>query len=202
MKPLVIFGILLVLGLSSCVGFLMVLGAGVDEHHVSIREWATAQILKNDIVSSEIQFHDQHHIDETHAGVGEYAFLSELSGLVPFKGQKFDLLDPNFQSAQPQESGYRFIVYLPDGYHAGVADPYPEARHFSATGAAMCGQFFVVYGWPMDVNQGRRILALDQSGNLFVRAVADVPMPPPWNALYGSGDWGGPPAAGWEPYHR
>ena len=202
MKPLVIFGILLVLGLSSCVGFLMVLGAGVDEHHVSIREWATAQILKNDIVSSEIQFHDQHHIDETHTGIGEYAFLSVLSGLVPFEGQKFDLLDSNFRSAQPQESGYRFVVYLPDGPHAGVADPYPQARHFSSSAAALREQFFVAYAWPVDPNQGHRILAIDQNLNVYVRPMTELPSPPFWYALYGSADWGIPPAAGWEPYHR
>jgi hypothetical protein len=195
-RILIVLGVLFLM-LSAFLVFFYIVGMGADKHHVSGAEWATADRLRAGILAAEVRFQESHYCDEGHPGIGEYGFLSECSA----KGLVLTILDqpdPNLSATRPMESGYGFAVYLPDGPNAGVGDPYPLPRHVSATAAALRERFWVAYAWPLDAMQGKRVLAIDQSGNVWVRPATGFTAPP-WNALYGAAGWGGHPTDDWEP---
>jgi hypothetical protein len=179
--------------------------APIRESLAMDQEPAAATALKSLVFPAQQQFQAGAFATTGNSTKGEFGFFTDLSGTAPFPANvSLELLPPTFQSINPQISGYRFIIYLPDGPQSAVTDPYPAPRHFSATGAALRQTDWVAYAYPADGDQGRRVFAIDQNGLIWAQLMKP-PYPvavPTWNALYGDKGWGGTPDRPWVPYRR
>lgn len=173
------------------------------ESRVMAGEAAAVAQLRSGIFPAEIQFQGGLYADQDGDGVGEYGFLAELAGgavVGQQDGFALALLPGEFKAPTPERSGYRYIVYLPDGQGGAIAAA-PGVRAKNAAAAKDQAKHFVAYAWPASSESGRRIFAITEEG--IVRASAPGPVPaeaPPWNALWDDKGWEDP--AAWQPYRR
>lgn len=173
------------------------------ESRVSANEAAAVATLKSGIFPAQIQFQGGAYADQDGDGIGEFGLLAELAG-GPVVGQRdelvLSLMTADFKAPTPERSGYRYIVYLPDGQGAALIAA-PGARVKNLAAAKEQAKHFVAYAWPAASDHGRRIYAITEEGVL--RASIPGPAPaeaPAWNALWGGKGWEDPPA--WEPHKK
>jgi hypothetical protein len=169
------------------------------ESRVAAQESAAAAALKSGLLPAEVQFQNGGYLDEDGNGIGEYGFFDEMSGQVEAApGITLNLLAPSFHGANPVISGYRYAIFLPEAKDKARADPAPDKPKPDPASASLRERRWIAYAWPVDRKQGRRIFAIDQSGNVYT-TVWDGKVPE-WNALYGGKTWEDPPV--WPPYRR
>jgi hypothetical protein len=188
---------------------------------------AAASALKNTILPAEVQCQAGGAIDDNRNGLGEYGFLSELSGLAPVPASAtapagatttLAFLAPAWRAPVPTVEGYRFAVYLPDGPDGALSDPYPLHARGDPGNAGLRESHWIAYAWPAD-HRFRFAFAIDQSGTCRARFVPDWAhpdrpiVPPAWNALYTPdavpgqppptpGTWNSPVSPDWKPWKR
>jgi prepilin-type N-terminal cleavage/methylation domain-containing protein len=127
------------------------------ESRVSAQEAAAATALKSGILPAEVQFQAGAYQDADGNGLGEYAVSNGLGAGKSFPllsgattttgGVTLNLLAPTYQAANPSISGYKFN------------DPASE----NSSQERVWG----VINQPLDQNQGRRIFAINQAGNIY-----------------------------------
>jgi prepilin-type N-terminal cleavage/methylation domain-containing protein len=127
------------------------------ESRVSAQEAAAATALKSGILPAEVQFQAGAYQDSDGNGLGEYAVSNGLGSNLAFPlmsgattttgGVTLNLLAPTYQAGSPQISGYKF------------RDPLSEASSQE--------RVWGVITQPLDQNQGRRIFAINQAGNIY-----------------------------------
>jgi hypothetical protein len=176
-------------------------------HHVEVQEALAAKNLKSQILPAEVQFQAGAYVDEEGKQNGDYGFLSEMSDEVQVGGIDLNLLGPVFQPGAKgfaSVDGYTYAVYLPDGPHAAIGEPFPGKRVINPAGIILRQRYWVAYCWPVDQAQGTRMFAINQAGKVYATPVADPIVVPAWNALMGGGDkgWTDAAAPGWVPYHQ
>jgi hypothetical protein len=181
---------------------------------VHARPMFAATELTTAILPAEVRFQAAAYIDDNRNGIGEFAFISELSGLAsvsatapsPAVAEATDatwsatsgtvtlaLLPPTFQADVPADEGYRYAIYLPDGPAGAISDPYPLHARGDPAKAALRETRWIAYAWPADASE-HLLFAITESGELYVhdtRSTADptypanpTPTPPAWNALF------------------
>ena len=166
----------------------------------------------------EQQFQAGGYMDENNTGVGEYGFLSELSGAVhDANDQPLSLVDSSLGSS-PQ-NGFLFTLFLPDGANTCLGDPLGKPRQGHLAGAALRRSCFVAYAYPApaaaapanaEANTNTKsttnanttdepvapdstwMYAIDQSGAVYRQRFTGSA--PTWNALYAGKPWQSAPA--------
>lgn len=176
------------------------------ESRVTANESAAATTLKSGVLPAQMQFQAGNYMDQDKDGSGEYGFFQELAG-GPIAGQPADktvkLMMPGevFNTPEPERNGYRYTIYLPDGQGGAVTERL-GVRQPNAAAADAQERQFVVYAWPTDRSQGRKVFALTNDGNVR-RAPGNADgEAPQWNALFGGDDKGWADAPAWPVYHR
>ena len=173
------------------------------ESRVTANESVAVSQLKSGVFPAQIQFQGGMYADQDGDGIGEFGFLAELAG-GPVVGQKDDLvlslMTADFKAPTPERSGYRYIVYLPDGQGGALTAP-PGARPKNVAAAKEQAKHFVAYAWPASSEAGRRIFAITEEGVVRTSKPGPAPAePPPWNALWDNKGWEDPPV--WAPHKR
>jgi prepilin-type N-terminal cleavage/methylation domain-containing protein len=166
------------------------------ESRVSAQEAAAATALKSGILPAEVQFQAGAYQDSDGNGLGEYAISNGLgvgkafplmSGATTTQGGiTLNLLAPTYQFASPQISGYRFN------------DPLSEASSQE--------RVWGIITQPLDSNQGRRLFAINQAGNIYaskpnITACSSATLANNDN-LFGTSLVSAPNTAKWVPYRR
>ena len=170
------------------------------ESRVSAQEAAGATALKSGLLPAQVQFQAGCYIDTDGNGLGEYAtatststylgtahsFILMSGGTTTPGGITLNLLAPTYQSATPQISGYRFN------------DPLSQISSQE--------RVWGVISQPLDSNQGRRVFAINQAGNIYaskpnVTACSSTTSPND-ASLFGTSLVGDPNSADWVPYRR
>ena len=83
---------------------------------------------------------------------------------------------------------YQFTCWLPDGVGGAIGElAGTDARPAVVAASDAQESRFVAYAWPRSLDDGGKVFALDQSGQ--VRVVPWDGLVPHWNALYGGGGW-------------
>ena len=168
------------------------------ESRVSAQEAASATALKSGILPAQVQFQAGAYIDTDGNGLGEYATSTSSSigtgGSFPFMsgatttsgGVTLNLLAPTYQSSTPHISGYQFD------------DPISQ---FSSQ-----ERVWGVMTQPLDSNQGRRVFAINQAGNIYastpnVTACSSTTLAND-SSLFGVSLVNAPVTSKWVPYRR
>ena len=165
------------------------------ESRISANEAAAASSLKSGVFPAQILFQSASYADDDGNGIGDFGFLTEMSGgQLPGSDLKISLLPATWNASTPLLNGYRFATWVYAGPGAASADPRERA---AAKAQAEMG--FVVYAWPDDRKHGRRIFAITATG--VVHSTMWDGNPPEWFALWGSAEqaWTGKPV--W-PVHK
>ena len=165
-------------------------------------EAAAAATLKSGIFPAQIQFQAGGYLDQDQDGIGEFGFFQELSG-GPIAGQKADLklqlLPPAFNVPEPENAGFGFAIFLPDGQGGAVTEQL-GMRATNAKSASAQKKHFVAYAWPVAAGNGRKAYAITEAGVVYVSPAPMTENPPAWNDLFGGKGWDAQPA--WPPYKR
>jgi prepilin-type N-terminal cleavage/methylation domain-containing protein len=166
------------------------------ESRVSAQEAAAATALKSGILPAQVQFQAGAYLDADGNGLGEYATSNGLTAGKSFPllsgqntttgGVTLNLLAPTYQNSTPAISGYKFN------------DPISEASSQE--------RVWGVITQPLDSNQGRRLFAINQAGNIYastpnVTACSSTTLPND-ASLFGSSLVSAPVTAKWVPYRR
>jgi prepilin-type N-terminal cleavage/methylation domain-containing protein len=166
------------------------------ESRVSAQEAASATALKSGILPAEVQFQAGAYLDADGNGLGEYATSTGLTagktfpllsgGTTTTGGITLNLLAPTYQSSTPSISGYKFT------------DPISQASSQE--------RVWGVITQPLDSNQGRRLFAINQAGNIYastpnVTACSSATLPND-GSLFGVSLVSAPVTAKWVPYRR
>ena len=168
------------------------------ESRVSAQEAAGATALKSGLLPAEVQFQAGCYIDTDGNGLGEYATSTStvlgvgqsfplMSGASTTTGGiTLNLLAPTYQKTTPAISGYDFD------------DPQSQI-----SSQERC---WGVISQPLDSNQGRRLFAINQAGNIYastpnVTACSSTTTPNDVN-LFGTSLVLAPNQAKWVPYRR
>jgi hypothetical protein len=159
-------------------------------------------VLRSGVFPAQIQFQAGAYVDQNGDNVGEYGFLSEMSGGA-ITGQpeslKVSLLPEVWNAAHPTVHGYRFACWLPDG-KGGAVGGRDGLRVQNAAAAKAQSERFVVYAWPAD-GAAKPVYALTQAGTIYsIAKVAVGADGPAWNALFGGAGWDAEPT--WEQNRR
>lgn len=166
------------------------------ESRVTAYEAAAKASLKAGVFPAQVQFQGGAYLDEDGDGIGEGGFLDEMAGA---GGKPLSLLPPSWRQAVPM-SGYRFVLYLPDG--EGAAASRAEIQDRSAAAIDARERHWIAYAWPETWGQsGRRAFAILPNGQLLTTKPSSSGSRPEWNAALSAG-WGSAPASGWTPYTR
>ena len=158
-------------------------------------EGAAAASMKGAIFSGQVTMQAGKFIDENNNGIGEYAFIPQLAGLVPLDGVPAGELNiltgafanprrvveendfweyfmSNFREAEgvvdaSESNKYYFRTYLPDG-RGGMYDLKSyRADSDKKQGAALREQYYLVIAWPKKyADPGRKIYAMVQDGQV------------------------------------
>jgi prepilin-type N-terminal cleavage/methylation domain-containing protein len=145
---------------------------------MSANESAAIATLRQ-IVSSQMAVQNSRGIDQDNDGIGEYAWLAEMTGMVavrdatgphngpflapPTLSQSLGHVDAN---GLVVKSGYVYRLSLPDVSGAGLAE---AANGGSPTSEDpdRSEQYFIVYAWPSGyANTGKRAFCVDQRGDI------------------------------------
>ncbi len=177
---------------------------------ISANETSAVGSLKC-ICSAQEAFRTSDSVDLNANGIGEYAFLPELSGLGNYRMNNAGGLGTAGCSSNPfiassfanaaatnesVKSGYCFICYLPSGLAAGTA-AYPIAVDIP-----LAESRFVVYAFPVKFGQsGLRVftitpLVIPFSWPNSSSTYAGPGNAPPWNAALG--DTNGDGSVNWQ----
>jgi hypothetical protein len=134
------------------------------------------------LVSAQIQAQSLLVIDADEDGIGEFAFMSELSGTRdprgPGEGLEMPLLGGSFTSHSPdgrfEVHGYRFRSYLPGPSGEPVGDdPAVASPDVNADGAE---EGWLCYAWPATYGEsGRRTFVVGRSGAVHAADLPEVP---------------------------
>jgi len=166
------------------------------ESRVSAQEAASATALKSGILPAEVQFQAGAYQDSDGNGLGEYAVSNGLGVGKSFRlmsgatttagGITLNLLAPTYQFATPSISGYEFT------------DPQSEVSSQE--------RVWGVITQPLDSNQGRRIFAINQAGNIYaskpnITACSSTTTPND-SSLFGTSLVSAPQTSKWVPYRR
>jgi hypothetical protein len=166
-----------------------------DAHHgpsLQEREATAISTLKSGIVPAMVQFQGGTFLDEDRNQVGEFGFLTEMSGDVDPKAR---FLPAALDGVSPLVGGYRFIVYLPDG--TGAVSTRSAITDHSPAAIALRERHWMAYAWPEKPDDRMRAFAIDERSILFCTTQAAMAGPPPaWNAALSQG-WASAPATGW-----
>jgi hypothetical protein len=155
---------------------------------------AAAATLQSGVFPAQIQFQAGGYADGDADGIGEYGFPDELSGAPVGDGTTLSFLPPAFNAREPEVDGWHYRVWMPAKDGGAVDSPATRAASGDAERA------FVVYAWPVDAEDGARILAITAAGRVLVGPWTGEP--PAWNALWGGGGAGWDDAPTWQPYGR
>lgn len=163
---------------------------------------SVVSVLRSGVFPAQIQFQAGAYIDQNGDNVGEYGFLSEMSGGA-ITGQpdtlKLSLLPDVWNAAHPTVHGYHFACWLPDG-KGGAVGGSDGLRAQNAAAAKAQSERFVVYAWPAN-GATKPVYALTQTGTIYSQAgVAVGAEGPAWNALFDGAGWDTEPT--WEPHRR
>jgi hypothetical protein len=133
-------------------------------------------------------------IDLDTDGSGEYAFLGEMSGLVPMRGSSArlsrPLLTPSLGvdvTGTARRGGYMYRVFLPDANGIGLVE---TPANMPNVDPSLARDYWVVVAWPLNYDRtGKRTYFSCQRGDILY---ADVPaysgptgIPPASAALVG-----------------
>lgn len=170
------------------------------ESRVTANEAAAAATLKSGVFASQVQFQAGGYQDADGDGVGEYGLLSELSGrraVGTIEAGKLQFLGGPLARGDVA-NGYRYAGYLPDGAGGAIAEPAEAGARPAQARVDDQERLWVAYAWPQSLETGRRMFAIDQIGQVYVRPWDGEA--PAWSSLYAGGAWGG--KAVWELYRR
>jgi hypothetical protein len=168
--------------------------------------WCAYSDLRHDILPAETSLQKSAAIDDDHDGTGEYGFLSDLPGL-DAPGSPLRRIYPDARAP------FHFAIYLPDGPAGAITDGAGHTRGDPAN-AGLRARQFVAYAWADAPEDSRRVVAMDQSGAVWMRVVDTPGIPvPAWNALWTAaptaatpqpapGTWAGPVASDWRAVPR
>ncbi len=140
---------------------------------VTANETAAIATLRA-ITSAQAQAQSRCAVDEDNDGVGEYLYLSELSGSVNLRGQAMPL-DPaivsvslgNVANSIVNKAGYFFAMYLPDSSGAGIAEDATGGKVGGVVDPDLCENYWIVYAWPASIgSSGRRAFAVNETGTI------------------------------------
>jgi prepilin-type N-terminal cleavage/methylation domain-containing protein len=168
------------------------------ESRVSAQEAAAATALKSGLLPAEVQFQAGCYVNNENDGLGDYATATDpgignhesyklMSGITPtLGGINLSLLSPAYQAAIPVISGYQFD------------DP--------VSAPAMYQRCWGVITQPVDQNQGRRLFAINQAGNIYaskpnITACSSTTLAND-ASLFGTSMVSAPNTANWVPYRR
>ncbi|BBM87872.1 hypothetical protein [Candidatus Uabimicrobium amorphum] len=127
------------------------------------------------ISSSQALFQSGCYLDRNQNGVGEYAFLQELTGQSgrldkPVKyGFLSRTLQPNYRGVA-QKSGYYFRMYLPgsQGFQNAIAESSKFSDKVSDETISNQEIRFICYAWPVNYRRtGKRAFCVTESGEVF-----------------------------------
>jgi hypothetical protein len=199
-------------GSSTSIGAIAIIAAiaipNLLESRVTANEAAAAAALRSQVFPAEIQFQAGGYRDLDGDKIGEYGFFHEMAGGQvtgrPEAFSKLTLFVPpeRWNSEHPEFGGYQYAIFLPDGEGdaIGVDDDAPEK---TAEAANAGERQFIVYAWPSDDKQGRKVFALTQAGVVYSAPAHDLNGEDPvWNSLFGGDDKGWQDAPVWQPYKR
>ncbi|WP_372366273.1 hypothetical protein [Candidatus Uabimicrobium sp. HlEnr_7] len=132
---------------------------------------ASAMATLKSITTSQMLFQSSNAVDQNQNGMGEYAFLQELTGQINVRGTNAPaspgyLSSFNFEQGIAAKSGYYFYCYLP-GTDTAIGE-----KNFSGelneSAATLQEQSFVVYAWPESHGStGNRVFAINQNGEII-----------------------------------
>jgi len=168
---------------------IMQLWPALTDGDVTANEAMAATILKSEIFPAQVQFQGGCYQDADGDNQGEFGLLSELGGRRATKipaGQLHLLSGPIAEQAMTES--YQFTCWLPDGVGGAIGElAGTDARPAVVAASDAQESRFVAYAWPRSLDDGGKVFALDQSGQ--VRVVPWDGLVPHWNALYGGGGW-------------
>ena len=132
-------------------------------------ETAAIATLRN-ILSAQSQFQTMARADENNNGVGEYGYLSEMSGGVGVRGGAVlnpEVLSTAFRSADANgvvvRSGYLFVVALPQANGDGAG-----LENIGLVDADVAETTWVCYAWPSNYGTtGNRTFFVNQAGDII-----------------------------------
>lgn len=166
------------------------------EDHYAANEAITVALLKDRILPAEVIFRAGRYRDRSKAGKGDFGFFQELASGVDLErpgSTRVSLLPQEWNAARPQKQGYGYCIYLPDG-KGGALAPETDLGIAERIGKTGPGDAFVVYAWPMNQSQGRRIFAMTQTGKVYAHATTNGgDSAPEWNELFGNKSWADQP---------
>ena len=165
-------------------------------------EIAAAAILRSQIFPAQVQFQAGGYQDGDGDACGEYGLLSEIGGRRATKiaAGGLQLLNGPLAELGMTET-YQFACWLPDGAGGAIGEPDGPVQAQRPALPAACDtqeKAFVAYAWPRSEDDGGKVFALDQSGQVHVRPWDGKA--PHWNDLYGGGGWDAQPA--WKLWQR
>lgn len=167
------------------------------ESRITAYEAAASTGLKAGVFPAQIQYQAGAYRDEDKNGVGENGFIEELSGA---DGSQLQLLPPTWRAREPLVSGYRFVLYVPDG--AGAASARAEIKDHSPEAIKARESQWIAYAWPEPWGKnGRRAFAITADGTVLSTRPSAHGQRPEWNAAFSDG-WGSQPSADWQPYRK
>jgi len=167
---------------------------------ISSNEAATISTMRT-VMSAQGLFRSQQVMDDDADGVGEYAYLGELSGAVPLNlrangnGSPFPMnpsvLDSLFQfiaASRVTVSGFFFQVFLPDAGGVGVAEN-AAGGPTGVESADWSENYWVVYAYPVHVGAtGNRAFCANERGEIRQTRMDvlryETTSVPSWDAAY------------------
>lgn len=129
--------------------------------------------------SSQAQVQDMCEIDVNGNGVGEYAFLAELTGAARLRDRTGKpgrravappIMPPSLRvsAGRCERSGYVFQVYLPDATGTGVAEGARGGVGAQAPDATQAERGWCCYAWPSEHGKtGTRTFFISQTGQVL-----------------------------------
>lgn len=154
-------------GMVASVAIPSLLGARTDAN-----ERTAAETLRK-IASAQMEFRERAVIDRDGDGIGEFAYLGELNGLIAPSGSGEPLssafLPAEFQTMRSgclEKHGYFFRVDLPGSggtWHSEAQ----EGGRTRTLAADPTERAFLAYAWPVEVDTtGRRVFVIDETGKV------------------------------------
>jgi hypothetical protein len=182
------------------VGMLPVISAVIIpfmlESKITQNDAAVTTTLKSGIFPAQVQFQAGGYVDQNNDQIGEYGFLSELSGgLLPGNnGIELSFLPNDWNARYPEKHDHTFTCWLPDG-EGGALGASDGERITKIDAANEQSRFFVVYAWPTDRSEKGTVYAINQAGVVLHKPVTEVPFGdngPAWNAVFDGKGWADP----------
>jgi prepilin-type N-terminal cleavage/methylation domain-containing protein len=156
---------------------------GLLRARIASNETATIGTLRT-LATSESQFQSAAVVDQDSDGTGEFGWLQELSGTMPYRvggGVSAQPIRPGFITSvlgstanagggYATKSGYFFHIHLPTRLGPAVAEPVPPGAGVLAD-ADRQEVHFICYAWPTGLgNSGNRAFVISHAGETFATA--------------------------------